>query len=289
MKKPDFVIAIVLGLVVVLAIKYFQPQEPEQQTLELPPREPVVAAQPPVIRHPVPEQPPRIEPPVAAPATVEPAVQPEQAATEVTPVEPENPLPPLDGSDNLLRRDLYTLATRQALDALFNMNNIIRRFVVTVDNLPRKHLLHSRYRSNRMVPGRFQVGKDNRGLYLDEANFARYTAFIDLLDNMGSERLVALYVHYYPLVQSAYEELGYPSAYFNDRLIDVIDHLLETPVIDGRIALVQPHVLYKYADPEIEALSAGQKVLVRIGPQNAARVRSKLRELRQALSRPDPG
>jgi hypothetical protein len=107
---------------------------------------------------------------------------------------------------------------------------------------------------------------------------------ITQLVNMKTERMVAVYVHYYPLIQAAYEDLGYPDAYFNDRLIDVIDHLLETPDIDGRIALVRPHVLYKYADPQLEALSAGQKVLIRVGPQNAARLKLKLRELRQALT-----
>ena len=284
MKKSDFVIAIVLGLAVVLAVKYFQPQEPEQQVLELPPRQPVVAAPPPAIRHPVPEHPPQIEPPVAEPAATGPEAQQEEPAAEVAETVPENPLPGLDHSDDRLKQDLYTLAARQTLESLFNLDQVIRRFVVTVDNLPRKHLLHSRYRSNRMVRGRLQVGKDSQGLYLREANFTRYDTFVDLLESMDSNRLVALYLHYYPLMQTAYEDLGYPAAYFNDRLIDIIDHLLETPDIEGRIALVQPHVLYKYADPELEALSAGQKVLIRIGPRNAARVKSKLRELRQALS-----
>lgn len=284
MKKSDFVVAIVLGLGVVLVVKYFQPQEPEQEVLELPPRQPLVAVQPPAIRHPVPEHPPQIEPPVAEPATTGPEPQQEEPAAEAAATVPENPLLPLDDSDDRLKQDLYMLAARQTLESLFNLNRIIRRFVVTVDNLPRKHLLHSRYRSNRMVRGRLQVGKDSQGLYLREANFARYDTFVDLLESMDSNRLVALYLHYYPLIQEAYEDLGYPSAYFNDRLIDVIDQLLATPDIDGRIALVQPHVLYKYADPELEALSAGQKVLIRIGPRNAARVKSKLRELRQALS-----
>ena len=100
---------------------------------------------------------------------------------------------------------------------------------------------------------------------------------------MDSEALVAIYVHFYPLFQQAYEELGYPSAYFNDRVIDVIDLLLETPEIKGPIRLSQPHVLYTYADPDLEALSAGQKALLRSGQSNVVRVKAKLRELRSAL------
>ena len=170
------------------------------------------------------------------------------------------------------------------MDSLFNLNRIIQRFVVTVDNLPRKHLLKSKYRSNQAIRGRLVVEQDSRGFYLSEKNFARYEPFVGLFEGMDSNRLLALYVHYYPLIQTAYEDLGYPSAYFNDRLIDVIDHLLEAPDIGGRISLARPHVLYTYVDPELEALSAGQKIFIRIGPRNSARVKSKLRELRQALA-----
>ena len=64
----------------------------------------------------------------------------------------------------------------------------------------------------------------------------------------------------------------------------MIDHLLATPVVKGPIRLVRPHVLYKYADSDLETLSAGRKVLIRIGPANAKRVKTKLREIRQILT-----
>ena len=293
MKKSDFVVAVVLGAVIVTAVKYFRPQEPEQQVLDLPPetdaQQATVEAQEPEIRYPIPERLPPIEPPTAEPAVIEPLTtepesQQEEPAEEVAETAPAPPLPTLDDSDDTLRKNLYTLAARQVLDSLLNLNRIIRRFVVTVDNLPRKHLSSSKYRSNQSIRGQPVVEEDSLGLYLSEENFARYDSFIDLLENVNSDQLLALYVQYYPLIQEAYEDLGYPSAYFNDRLIDVIDHLLEAPDIGGRISLLRPRVLYKYVDPELEALSAGQKIFIRIGPRNAARVKSKLRELRQALA-----
>jgi hypothetical protein len=293
MKKSDFVAAVVLGVVIVMAVKYFQPQEPEQQMLDLPPETDVqpatVEAQEPAIRYPIPERPPQIEQPTAEPAAVEPATtepepQQEEPSEEAAEPAPEKPLPTLDDSDDTVRQDLYTLATRSVLDSLLNLNRIIRRFVVTVDNLPRKYLARSKYRSNQSIRGRLMVEQDSQGIYLSEKNFTRYDPFVDFIEGVDSNQLLALYVHYYPLIQTAYEDLGYPSAYFNDRLIDVIDHLLEAPDIGGRISLVRPRVLYKYVDPELEALSAGQKVLIRIGPRNAARVKSKLRVLRQALA-----
>jgi hypothetical protein len=44
-------------------------------------------------------------------------------------------------------------------------------------------------------------------------------------------------------------------------------------------------VRYEFADPELSALSSGQKALVRMGPENARRVKAKLRELRAAIAK----
>ena len=92
-----------------------------------------------------------------------------------------------------------------------------------------------------------------------------------------------LYYHFYPLFQSAFDDLGYQDAYFNDHLIALIDHLLATPDVAAPIALVQPNVMYLYADPQLEALSPGQKTLIRMGPANEALLKARLRELKAQL------
>ncbi|RPJ48250.1 MAG: DUF3014 domain-containing protein, partial [Betaproteobacteria bacterium] len=79
-------------------------------------------------------------------------------------------------------------------------------------------------------------------------------------------------------------ELGYPKGHFNDRLVAVIDHLLEAPELKTPVALVRPKVLYLYADPELEARSAGQKMLMRMGAEHAGRVKTTLREIRAAIA-----
>jgi hypothetical protein len=86
------------------------------------------------------------------------------------------------------------------------------------------------------------------------------------------------------LFQSAYTELGYPDAYFNDRLVEVIDHLLETPEPAGPVALVRPHVLYEYANPDLESLSSGQKLMLRMGNEHMVRIKKMLGELRQLIT-----
>jgi hypothetical protein len=97
--------------------------------------------------------------------------------------------------------------------------------------------------------------------------------------------LVGIYRHYYPLFQQAYTDLGYPDGYFNNRLVEVIDHLLATPDVTGPIRLSQPGVLYEFADPSLEQLSAGQKLFLRMGSENAAALKLKLRELRREVAK----
>ena len=72
-------------------------------------------------------------------------------------------------------------------------------------------------------------------------------------------KLVAAYVHFYPIFQEEYRALGYPYGAFNDRVIDAIDDLIVAPEVAGPVRLVQPRVLYEFADPELEALSARQE------------------------------
>ena len=52
---------------------------------------------------------------------------------------------------------------------------------------------------------------------------------------------------------------------------------------------MQPKVLYRYADDGIEALSAGRKIMIRIGSDNAERLKTKLREIRQLVAQERAG
>jgi hypothetical protein len=76
--------------------------------------------------------------------------------------------------------------------------------------------------------------------------------------------------------------------YFNDRMVQAIDSLLATPDVQGPIALVRPKVFYQFADPKLEALPAGQKLLIRMGAQNASLIKSKLQQFRAAITAQPP-
>ena len=118
---------------------------------------------------------------------------------------------------------------------------------------------------------------------LDLENFKRYDFLINLLSQSNFREMVELYKRFYPLFQEAYIDLGYPQRYFNDRVIEVIDHLVETPEIEETIVLIRPHVLYEFADPNLEKLSSGQKILIRMGNENALKAKKFLGELRKLL------
>lgn len=211
--------------------------------------------------------------PVAKASPV-PSPSPEGILFPVPEVEGGEPLPGLGDSDALAQSLLARLLADETLVKLVRTDGMIRRFVATVDALPRKtvpqHLVPL-----QPVAGRFTPGPENH---------RRYLPYVLLAEAVDAKTLHAAYVSVYPLLQDAYEELGYPDGYFNDRLVVVIDDLLASPDVAAP-KLVQPNVLWEFEDPDLEARSSGQKIMLRMGPENAARVKARLRALREELTR----
>lgn len=193
----------------------------------------------------------------------------------------EEPLPPLAESDPDIQRSLVELFGK-AVEEHLVPKNIIRNAVVTIDNLPRKEAAVQRW-PVKPIGGEL-VAEGAEELTLSERNYARYEPLVSLVERVDMAQAAALYRRFYPLFQEAYVDLGYPDGYFNDRLVEVIDHLLATPELTGPIRLTRPSVYYQFADAALEGRSAGQKVLIRMGPKNAAAVKNKLRELRAAIT-----
>jgi len=232
----------------------------------------------------------------APPPPASPAPQPQASVVAAPPSEPaishpvptasagsQESLPALNDSDASMLAALGAVAGAGNVKDYVVPENVIRRIVASVDNLARQRVPVAK-RPLNPVPGVFAADGDELHATLDAANFARYRPLIEVLRGLDMQRLVDVYVHFYPLIQSAYQDLGYPNGYFNDRLIDVIDVLLKTPEVQGSVELVRPNVLYEYADPALEGRPAGQKLLIRIGPENAAVVKAKLMELRADLT-----
>jgi len=235
------------------------------------------------------EAPPAPPPPPVASAPAPSPAEPPASAPIQHPIPeappPAKPLPALADSDPAAQEALASLFGAESLAKAFNTDAAVRRFVATVDNLPRKTTA-ARLMPVKPVPGPFAVaGGDDPTI--GGQNALRYRPYIVAMEGVPAKRLVATYVQMYPLFQAAYQELGYPNGYFNDRLVEAIDDMLAAPDVAAP-KLAQPKVLYEFADPALENLSAGQKIVVRMGPENAKRVKDKLRAIRRELTAARP-
>ncbi|MDR1708459.1 MAG: DUF3014 domain-containing protein [Candidatus Accumulibacter sp.] len=200
----------------------------------------------------------------------------------IEPLPPPQPLPDLSSSDKPFSEALgQAVGGKGAAFAL--PEELIHHIVVTVDNLPRKYLPASVVPLKR-AEGSFAVDGKEESLTIAARNARRYAAFASAAKTMDAENLVKIYRTFYPLFQRAYAEIGYPQANFNDRLVTAIDDLLAAPDPQTPVRLAQPKVLYEYADPRLERRSAGQKIMMRIGKENAAVLKTKLREIRKLVA-----
>lgn len=221
-----------------------------------------------------------------------------------------HPIAPLASSDNATEDETLTLEAsdewaKNALNALLGQKTVlgflvtsdfVRNFVATVDNLARDQA-PARLWPVLPTPGRVAVTQQNDGLYLAEGNADRYTKFIGFATAVDTKKAAALYFEIYPLFQQAYEELGFPGKYFNDRLVEVIDQLLATPEptvpvkltltkVKGTVPSTRPWLRYEFDDPLLQEGLAGQKILMRMGPKNANLLKAKLREIRKEIAAP---
>ncbi len=227
----------------------------------------------------------------------EPEPAPETIAEDIGEelIEEPDPLPQLGESDQEALSAARDLLGESPTATYLVPEGLISKFVATIDALTNEEL------PGNIVPvrgpgGEMQATSDGEtdevnpetGLpdplfVLDPVNFQRYTAQVEVLEAIDADDLAENYDHYYPLLQQAYRELGYTEGEFTDRLLEVIDELLATPEPEYPVRLLKPEAFYVFVDPALESLSAGQKLLIRMGPSNAARVKEKLREFRAVV------
>ncbi|MGA9572930.1 MAG: DUF3014 domain-containing protein [Lysobacterales bacterium] len=195
---------------------------------------------------------------------------------------PPEPLPELTESDAEVTRDLVDIAGSSRLADYLTMDQVISRAVASIDSLTSRQVPVN-INPVKAVDDKLIVDTEGDTQVLSPRNFDRYDDYVALLRDMDSDGLVTFYRSYYPLFQQAWEQNGGEGS-FNDRLAEVIDNLLAAPDPDGPILLYKPEAVYLFEDPELESMTAGQKVLVRMGSANAAVVKEKLQEIRAALT-----
>jgi hypothetical protein len=228
-------------------------------------------------------------------AEVAPAVEAPPAAAPPAPVAvPETPVHPLEpaeaalpatpaAADAALMTEIARLSTTDGLARWIRPTNLVRHIVASVDALPRRIVPQDAMPSTP-VPGHLVIAQTPAGPVISPDNAKRYLPWVHLLASVDPAAAAGTYRHFYPLFQQAYRELGYPKGFFNDRLVAAIDDALEAPQPSEALRIESPSVMWRYTDPELESLTAGQKIMLRIGPINAKVVRDWLVAFRAKIA-----
>lgn len=248
-------IGAVVGVVVLLAISaYWLLNRGE----ESPPEEIVAEAPPP--------------PPPAPPPAPEPAPQP-----------PPFELPTLADSDGVMRELLSTLSAHPDFASWLIPDDLIRRFVVAVENVgngnnPAQHVPFMRPSS------RFAIDDSEPALRIAPASYARYDELAASIASLDVNGTAQLYRQLLPLLNEAYAELGIPDSSFESALQRAVTHVLEVPIIEGR-PIIEPRAsfFYEYTDPDFQTLSAAQKQFLGMGPNNVRIVQGEIREIASTI------
>jgi hypothetical protein len=259
---PHFTIGLIV-LAIILAVVLW-PSEPEPEPVVVEPYTPIIE---PTVDPIVEEQPVAI-----IPAPVE-----EQAEPEIIP-EPE----PLDTSDGTVKTKLLTLSDYDAFARLLINDALLERFVIMTNTLAEEEIATN----NRMLvqPDKpFRTYRQADKEWIDPASYKRYAPYVEVLESLETESLLQLYQEYKPAIEQIFAEIGNPSDSFDEKLEEAIDVLLDTPEVPFPVEVYTDSVMYKFADSQLESLTAPQKQLLRTGPENMRRIKAKLREIKETL------
>ena len=194
-------------------------------------------------------------------------------------------LPPIDESDEIVRRLVSALSSHPTVSAWLATKGLVRNFTVVVSNIaeedpPLVHVMRLR------PAGRFEVIERNGEMTIDPRTYQRYTPLATAVASIDPEGAARLYATVKPLIEQAHRDLGYGNTSFDATLERAIVKLLSTPVLRDPVRVEPKGIGYGFEDPRIEALTPAQKHLLRFGPGNGQMVRHSLRSIAAALGIP---
>ena len=194
-------------------------------------------------------------------------------------------LPALDASDELVRELARALSANPKLASWLVTDDIVRRFVVAVDNIAEGET--PRAQLGFMAPsGSFKTSVQDGRTVIDPAGYRRYDVIAEVFSSLDTEGTVEVYRRLGPLIRQAYEDLGYPEQRFDDALRRAARVVLETPSASGSIELERGVRSFSFADERLENLAPAQKQLLRFGPQNLAKIQAKTKALLEVFEQP---
>ena len=192
----------------------------------------------------------------------------------------------LSTSDAVVRELAAGLSANPKLAAWLVNEDLVRRFVTSVDNIASGVSPRAQLEFLRPAEG-FEVDVKGRDVIMVEpSNYHRYDLPAQVFASLDTAGTVALYNELKPLFDEAYAEIGPPGKSFDDRLDAAFDQLLAVPVLEGPVEVHQLVVTYAWADPDLESLSGAQRHFLRMGPENVSLIQDKLGEFRATLAAP---
>ena len=196
-------------------------------------------------------------------------------------------LPALAESDSWVRDVVSALSGHPRLASWLVPEDLVQRFVSTVVDLalsrsPAEHL-------EFMAPeGPFTALETESGPVVNPEGYRRYDVLAGVLSSLDPEAASRLYVDMLPLFREAFQELGIPDWSFEEATLQAMDNVLGVSLPTGPLDLVPSRAVYQFGNEDLEARSPLEKHLLRMGPENAGRIQSKIRELRPVVARALP-
>jgi DUF3014 family protein len=196
------------------------------------------------------------------------------------------PLPPLDDTDTLVRQLVARLSSHPTVAAWLTTDGLILNFVVVTASIANGETPAAELKAVGSVP-QFRMRSSRDNLYIDPSSYSRYARYAEAVSALDARGSARLYATLKPRVRDAYRRLGAQNEEFDPVLERAIVELLRVPVVEGDVALNPKGIVYAFADPRLERMSAAQKQFLRMGPQNVRAVQSKLREIASYLGIPE--
>ena len=227
-------------------------------------------------------------------STIEDVVIPEASIPKSLPAENSEPdisnkvfsLPPLDDSDEFLRKRISLLSKNQDLSVWITADDLLRRIVSYTDGLSRGVAL------DKIFPlsppdGKFTTHMDGENIWLNAGNYERYDRTISAIVSLNPKMLAKIFHFSRPLLETAFAELGYNIRQMDGIILTALDQIIATPVIYEPIMLTRESVTYKFADSNLERLKPIQKQLIRSGPTNTERIKNQAAAIKKYLLNPN--
>jgi len=194
-------------------------------------------------------------------------------------------LPPLEASDPVVRDLVGRLSSHPTVAAWLTTDGLVQNFAVVTVRISNGESPVQELRAIGPVPP-FRPRKAREDLFVDPSSYRRYDRYAQAISGLDARGTARLYATVKPRVLDAYARMGGSSGDFDPVLERAIIEMLRVPVVEGDIELGPSGIVYGYVDPRLEGLSAAQKHLLRMGPQNVQTIQAKLREIADYLAIP---